>query len=328
MEIRKIQLTGKSTYIVSLPKKWVEKYKIKKNDSVSLTLQKDGRLVIVPKEKEIETKEINVDNLNDGTLLFRILVSTYVNGYSNIILKSEKEISPFIRERAIKFTRKVIGMEITDEDEKTITIKYLFDPKEMPLDNTINRMFSLTKAMHESAILSLKNKDKNIAENTIKMDKDIDRAHWFVFRQFNTLLKNSFFSEKINLTYQEGMYYFLISRLIERIADHAVKIAENSIPIINENIDKEIINIISSQSEISMKIFDDAFEAWKKKDINLANKNINSINEFVSQCEKINEEIAKKQISSIIHITNIVESIRRTGEYSADISEVVMNSLF
>ncbi len=42
MEIRKVQITGGSSYVVTLPKDWAESLKIKKNDPLGLIVQPDG----------------------------------------------------------------------------------------------------------------------------------------------------------------------------------------------------------------------------------------------------------------------------------------------
>ncbi len=48
METRKVQVTGKSTYILTLPKKWVIESLMRAGSSVSLSIQEDGSLVINP----------------------------------------------------------------------------------------------------------------------------------------------------------------------------------------------------------------------------------------------------------------------------------------
>ena len=48
MEIRKVQISGGSSFIVSLPKKWIKSTNIKKNDPVGLVVQPDGTLLITP----------------------------------------------------------------------------------------------------------------------------------------------------------------------------------------------------------------------------------------------------------------------------------------
>ena len=56
METRKVQITGKSTYIISLPKTWVKKVNITNGNSVAMVPRTDGTLLINPK---INRNEVN-----------------------------------------------------------------------------------------------------------------------------------------------------------------------------------------------------------------------------------------------------------------------------
>ena len=49
MEVRKVQKTGGSSYIITLPKEWVNSSNIKKNDALGMIVQTDGTLLITPK---------------------------------------------------------------------------------------------------------------------------------------------------------------------------------------------------------------------------------------------------------------------------------------
>ena len=58
MEIRRVQVTGGSSYIITLPKGWVKKSNIQKNDSIGLISQPDGTLLITPKMIEKKFKKL------------------------------------------------------------------------------------------------------------------------------------------------------------------------------------------------------------------------------------------------------------------------------
>ena len=62
MEFRKIQFTGRSSYIISLPKKWIVENNLKQGDVVPLLLNPNGSITIFPKKpKEIsERKELTI----------------------------------------------------------------------------------------------------------------------------------------------------------------------------------------------------------------------------------------------------------------------------
>jgi phosphate uptake regulator len=48
MEIRKIQRTGGSTFIVSLPKQWADRVGVTNGMNVGITIRPDGTLLITP----------------------------------------------------------------------------------------------------------------------------------------------------------------------------------------------------------------------------------------------------------------------------------------
>ena len=48
MDIRKIQVTGGSSYMITLPKDWVESVGLRKNDPVNVQVQSDRSLSVYP----------------------------------------------------------------------------------------------------------------------------------------------------------------------------------------------------------------------------------------------------------------------------------------
>jgi phosphate uptake regulator len=131
MEIRKVQLTGGSSYVVTLPKEWVKSQKINKNDPVGLIAQPDGTLLLTSKTtggREARVKEIEVDDIKDPVYLYRQLIGIYIMGYSTIVVSSEKRLAPGMRDSVIGFTQMAIGPEIMEEDMGAITIKDMLDP--------------------------------------------------------------------------------------------------------------------------------------------------------------------------------------------------------
>jgi len=329
IETRKVQKTGGSSYIISLPKVWINKHGVEKNDTLGILSQPDGNLLITPKidnEKLLKTKEIIVDEYNDVSFLFRVLIGTYIMGFSNIILKSSKKFGPSMRDTIANFTQIAIGPEIVEESNNFIKIKDLLNPKEMPFEKTIRRMYVLAQDMHENAIKALNSGDKTLAEEVIKRDDEVDRLHWLIGRQSHIVLRDIILCQKMGITLEDISHFQSISRFLERISDHAVKIAKNVVLIDFQQIDKKVLNDLSKASIYSLKMLDVSLDAWLNKDLNLANENINSVKELIDICENIYSRLDKFPEFSV-PIGYIIESIRRTGEYSVDISEVIINKL-
>lgn len=328
MEIRKVQITGGSSYVITLPKEWIKSLNIKKNDSLGLMVQTDGTLLVTPDkviEKKRKQKEFIVDSDTDKTYLFRLLVGAYVMGYSDIAIKSKDTMPPQIRESIRMFTQIAIGPEIVDEESNLFVVKDLLSPMEMPFEKTVKRMYSLVESMHRDAIKSLKNNNRELAENVVSRDFEVDRLYWLATHQYNVILTDIMLSKKMGLSQEEASYFFLISRILERIGDHAAILGENVIKAINK-LNTEIITEIESASNLALDIFAKSFESHSKKDIKKANENIDAVEKLLGKCEKVNNKALNLGIEAV-PVVYIVESIRRTGEYSGDISELTINYL-
>jgi len=331
VETRKVQQTGGSSFIVSLPKGWIKQHGIKKNDTLGLMPQPDGNLLITPRidSQSVEKKKVfDIDDINDNEYLFRLLIGAYIMGYSIFIVKSGRKIESKTRETIINFTQMVIGPEIIEETPNQMILKDLLNPKEMPFEKTIKRMYIIAESMHQDAIKALKTKDRELLEEVVKKDNDIDRLHWLIGRQASIMLDDIILAQKMEITLEEAHHFHLVSRLLERIADHALIIASNVLKLLESKseIKEDVIEDITSASELALNLLISSFEAWLQRDIHKANASINQKESLVLVCEKI-KIVPNKNINETIALTYIVESIRRTGEYSSDISELIINYL-
>lgn len=330
MDVRRVQMTGGSSYIITLPKHWVQSHQIKKNDSLHLYVQADGSLLLTPKilqertPREIEFKARSIKN---PTYLLQQLIGAYIAGYTTLRITSTSRITVDERNIIRSFTQLAIGPEVVEETDTSITLKDLLDPTEMPLDRTVKRMQIIIKGMLEDAMRALQAKDTLLAQDVVSRDNDVDRLHWLLARQYNIILQNVTLAEKMNLTVGMASTCFLIGRIMERIADHVVKITHYIPNIIDAKIDQKVIDQMLSSSSLALSIFNKSLTAFFKKDITASNETIESVKQLETLCESINTLILKQKGSIVLSIGYMVDSIRRIGEYAEDISENVINYL-
>jgi phosphate uptake regulator len=330
MEIRRVQITGGSSYIITLPKEWIKSSHIKKNDSLAIHIQSDGNLLITPKithEQHQKIKEFDMSRISKPTYLNQLLIGAYIAGYTSIKITSPSRMSTAVRNVIRSFTQLAVGPEIIEETETTIILKDLHNLSEMPFDRTIKRMYIIVKGMHEDVMRILKTKDISLVDDVLSRDNDVDRLHWLVSRQYNILLQNTNLAEKMNVTIGIASTYFLISRIIERIGDHIVRIAQNTPTLITNSLDQKIIEKILTASTLSLDIFNNSVNSLFKKDIKASHETFESLIKLETLCEEINTLALQQKGIVAISIGYIIESIRRTGEYAEDISENVINYL-
>lgn len=328
MEIRRVQMTGGSSYIITLPKDWIKKLKIQKNDQIGLITQSDGTLLVTPKidrETTQKTKEFDVSNITNQNFLLRQLIGAYISGYNSIEIKSSTRMSPAVKMTVRKFTQATIGQEIVEETDTHIIVKDILNPAEMPFDRTIKRMHIIVKGMHEDTMSAIQRNDKSLAEDVLSRDNEIDRLHWLVARQHNIILQNVSFAEKMGITIELAATSFLISRIIERIGDHIIKIAKNALNVTDKKVDEPITEKLEAANYLALDLFNKSITSFLRRDLETANETIDSVQKLETKCKEINKLALKQKGEFVISLGYIIESIRRVGEYSADISESVIN---
>jgi phosphate uptake regulator len=141
------------------------------------------------------------------------------------------------------------------------------------------------------------------------------------------ILSNTALSKKMNISPRMAVHYYIISRIIERIGDHAERIAQNAGAIRKKKIDSAILTKILKASELSVGIFDRSIVSFFNNDLKKSDKNIESVKVLEALCGEINNLVIQQETSDAIVLGYITESVRRAGEYAADISENVINYL-
>jgi len=330
MDIRKVQVTGGSSYIITLPKDWIEKLHVQKNDSLGLISQPDGTLLVTKNITGMQVqsgREFDVSLINDPAYLFRLLIGAYIAGFTTIRITAKHRFSPFVRQVVRDFAQMTIGPEVIEETDSAMLLKDLLNPMEMPFDNTLRRMYVVVKNMHIDAVAAIETGNTALADDVIARDNDVDRLHWLIARQMNVILKNVNLSRKMELSTSLVVNTYLISRIVERIGDHAVRVAENMKRIEGEEIGRDTKNAIRAASNLSLEIFDKSIVSFFQADIVGSHRNIEAIAGLDEACEQINHLSMTMGTPLAISLHYIAESIRRTGEYAGDISETVINYL-
>lgn len=328
MEIRKVQITGGSSYIVSLPKQWVKSMNIQKNDPIGLIVQPDGSLLVTPKisgESVHRVRVFEVGATTDRTFLLRLLVGAYIAGFTTIRLEAKGRLPPFIRQLVREFTQMAIGQEVISETNSSITLKDLLNPAEMPFENTIRRMHVLVRGMQQDAMAALRGHDEALAEDVIARDTEVDRLHWLVARQDNLILIDTTLSRRMEIPVRQAAYYFQVSRIVERIGDHATRVAYNALALINREVDPETLDLMDEASTLALDIFSRSMEAFHVGDIGRANATLQMVRDLEEKTREINARVLQVEAVAAIPAGQIADSIRRIGEYSGDICESVIN---
>ena len=342
-EVRKIQFTGRSTYILSLPKKWMEEMHLKPGDSVNLTREANNSLMIIPHAD----RSSNVSNeataivleKDNASSLQRKVVSIYLSGYNIIHLKSKTgRINAAQRDAVREIVRKnLVGTEIIADSLEAITIQVLLTLPELSVNTAVRRMFLIASSMHRDAIIALGERNYELAKEVIKSDDEVDRFSLYILRNLVIATQNERVLREIGLkSPADCLSYRVAVKSIERIADHSSGIADKCLKIKDEEQKQEIstslFEKIVKMSHLSLGALNDAVEALLRRDYALADNVVDKADGIVSLENEIISYINSGDNNTTVHnkmnninIKLILEDIRRTAEYASDIAEAAMN---
>ncbi|MDI3501989.1 MAG: hypothetical protein PWR13_631 [Archaeoglobi archaeon] len=326
MERRRIQLTGGSSFMITLPKKWVEANGLKKNDELLILERKDGSLLILPespRRSNEDVKEIIVSEEVSPDSLFRALVSAFISGEKFIKVSSAKRLSPEHRNVVRLFTLKAVGQEIIEESENHILTKNLLDPSEMSFESIIKRMLILVLGMLEDSSRIMKEGRKELGEEILSRDDEVDRLYWLISRE------HTIFSRDIALSEAEGelfssFHFFMVARSLERAGDHAVRVARNLMAL-PDSIDPENLRLISLAIDFSKRILEESVRAFLSNDVGSANEIIERSDDLFEIYQELQYRALGENPTSAIAISSISESIRRIVEYGKNVCEQTIN---
>jgi len=331
-ETRKLQLTGGSTYIVSLPKKWVTRNQLQKGSPLILHEAEDGSLSLTPlglaKQEKKEEALIKVSKKDEPDAIIRKLVSTYLVGYNLIHVKmqSQEPLSSSQRNALKDFARRyLVGTEIVTDTPNELTLQILLSYPELAVESALRRMSIITSSMHRDSMTALREQDHQLAKAVIDTDKEVDRFNLYIIRQLKLAISNPRIIPEIGLSgARDCLGYRLITKSVERTADHAVSIAKNVL-LLKKQIDDETHRKIENMSTLAISAFENAIDSLFKHDFNLAENVINKTKEIAKLEKEAVLSSQKLVIEEIASLRLLIESVRRTAEYASDIAEVVLN---
>lgn len=330
-DVRKVQFTGRSTYVLSLPKKWIEEMRLKAGDQVTLVRELDNSLSVIPiftgaRESPNEVTTF-VSPSESGNTLRRKVVSIYLAGYNIIHLKIKSgRMNPILRDAVRELVRRnLVGTEMIADASDNITLQVLLSLPELSVNTAIRRMYLIASSMHKDAMSALAELNYELAKEVIRSDDEVDRFSLYVFRNLVMAMQNGRVLREMDLKKpSDCLSYRVAVKSIERIADHACSIADKAIPL-KDKIPKDSLQKIDKMSHLALTVLNDSVEALLRRDYQLADKTVDNAKNIRTLEDEVLKAIEKDKVRDPANIKLALEDIRRTAEYASDIAEAAMN---
>lgn len=332
-ETRKLQYTGGSSYIVSLPKKWIQELGLKQGDHVVILRQGNSTLQIAPAARRAtkEQREATIEVAKDHNPYYiaRKLIALYFLGYNviNIVPKDGGRLGVDQREVIKNIARRILmGTEIIADSASGITLQVLINLLDLSVDAAFKRMLLIAKSMYRDVLIALMENNVELAEEVVKSDDEVDRFSFYIVRQLKIAIKNEHLLKEIGLEEPRNcLGYRLIAKSVERVADHAALIAKDIIEM-RQPISKETAGRIEDMCNFALDVLDDACLSMFKRDYEAADRAIEKARRIDELEKAVIKSIPKARDANEMYRTKLItDNIRRVAEYASDIAEIVLN---
>ncbi len=302
---------------------------LKQGDLVNFLRERDGSLKLMPSElverkAKVEEFVINSDLCEEPGMLERIVVGNYILGRDVITIISSSRLRSTHVEEVRGVVQRLFGLGIVEETPNRIVLQCSIDPAKFKIDMLIRRLSVIASTMQSEAVQALLEFDPKLAEDAIRREDEADMIYWLAMRLLLSAQRVRAIAEKTGLEDPlHILYYGLIIRYLELIADYAENIARTAIEFkecCKERLSKHIINRVDNLSELAHNIFLKAMDCFFTGDVKIAH-NLLEIRKNI----KKEHEILMRELPAIPHLRAVVWALTRIADNGAGIAVMAIN---
>ncbi len=316
--IRRLQRIG-SSILVSLPKEWVDANNLDKSSQVELETGHDS--ISISANKEIRpTKELVISYpLPKEENIVADITGAYLLGYDIIQIRSQSIIPNEDREQIRNSMRRLVGMEIIEEDAHHINVQFLLDATTLNPQKILKRMSSIALGMYDDATNGLTLHDRSNLQTISNRDVEVNRQYFLLVRLIRSTLVDKRLASAFNLENIDILDYRVAANLLENAGDSIVELSNL---IYNSSLSREhtkkIFNVVRNFDVLAEKSID----AFTKPDRLLAIEAISSHKELGGKLSSLRASLDK---TKGIHIDflDLIYMFEKVIQSWADVADLV-----
>ena len=318
---RRLQKIG-SSILVSLPKEWIDANELSKSNQVEIETNQNNLSIRTQLSKR-PSKEVEISYpLSEGEGIVPTITGAYLLGFDVIRIVGKSSISINDRENVRGSMRKLVGLEIIDEDATNISVQFLLDETSINPQNILKRMSSIALGMFNDVVLSIKNGDKTNLETIVNRDAEINRQYFLLVRLIRSTIMDTRLAGIFNLENIDILDYRIAANTLEIAGDTVVELSKSLIKSNLSKIElKKLYDFAKDIDEIQIKSIDSFISNNRMLAINaikLQRSNSTKISKIRSSLE------SEKQIS--LALFDIIYMFEKILQSWSDITDLVKPS--
>jgi Phosphate uptake regulator len=253
---RRLQKIG-SSILVSLPKEWIDANNLEKSNQVEIETNQNNLSIRIQLSKRHSKEVVIPYPLSKGEGIVPTITGAYLLGFDIIRIVGKSSISITDRESVRGSMRKLVGLEIIDEDATNISVQFLLDETSINPQNILKRMSSITLGMFNDVVLALKSGDKTNLEAVANRDAEINRQYFLLVRLIRSTIMDTRLADIFNLENIDILDYRIAANTLEIAGDTVVELSKL---LIKSNLSKvelkKLYDFAKDMEEIQIKSID------------------------------------------------------------------------
>ena len=254
--IRRLQKIG-SSMLVSLPKKWVDDNNLVKSSEVEIETGQNSLSITANKDNKPSKEVIISYPLPKEENIVADITGAYLLGYDTIRIKGETTIPIEDREKIRESMRRLVGVEIIEEEASSINIQFLLDATSLKPEKILKRMSTIAIGMFNETLDGLVSHDKSNLQTMPNRDDEINRQYFLLVRLIRSTMIDRRLANIFNMENIDILDYRIAANLLEIAGDTIVELANLiSHTSVSKNDLKKIYNLVKDTENIFKKSID------------------------------------------------------------------------
>jgi phosphate uptake regulator len=315
---RRLQKIG-SSILVSLPKEWVDAHNIGKGSQVQIETAENSLSITAGEGKKL-SKEIEIEYpLPSEENISANITGAYLLGYDVITIRGKSTISVKDREIIRESMRRLVGMEILDEDASNVNGQFLLDETSLNPEKIFKRMSSIALGMFNETLSALRTGDKTNLQTIPNRDDEINRQYFLLVRFIRSTMVDRRLAGIFNLENIDILDYRIAGNILETAGDTIVDLSKSiSQTSLSSSDQKKIYDIAKDIETIQKKSID----AFITNNRSLAIEAIKLHGQYQNKISKTRSLLEHKKQTPIAFL-DLIYIFEKIAQSWSDISDLV-----
>ncbi len=244
-ETRKVQRLGTSSLVITIPKEWVKRFKLKPGDKLNI-IDEGNSLRIVPSDEKSKAALplLDLTKMPEPSLLPKILHCLYVSGVDEALIKLKEPSKEVLeaKKKALDF----IGMEIYEEREDLLKVKVLIDSGKVDIPTII-------KLIGYNSVKAIEIIERAIKEGITDIDDEVQIIKKDFVRYQHAIIRYLMVKYPLGTDNVESYQTALATSYLGFINDVLINILDN-IKDLKKGLSKRVLEVLEPLKELIMEV--------------------------------------------------------------------------